>query len=489
MRRYLKLMLAPAIMLILAACLPQSNVVNTKYVLTTTMKEGRFAFMGIGGSINGEENPTLRAAPGERITVVLIDGDEGTHDVVFPGLNVRTDPVSRLGETTSVTLTVPKRETTFDYQDASHAALGMKGTLVVGAAQEAIASAPEAASSASSAAMPEMDVSAAPAADPSASASAPPVDAAPEAPATGADIVRDPTDLPGPIGDRGPTAVRIDLESEELVGQLAEGTTFKYWTFNGKVPGPFFRVRVGDTVEVHLKNAANSIMPHSVDFHAVTGPGGGSVYSSAQPGTESTFTFKALHPGLFVYHCATPPVALHIANGMYGLILVEPEGGLPKVDHEFYVMQGEIYTTGNYGDTGAQAADLAKLANETPDYYVFNGAVGALTTEHPPQAKVGETVRFFFGVGGPNKISSFHIIGEIMDRVYDLASLTTPAMTDVQTTLVPPGGATVVELKLDVPGRYIFLDHAISRLQRGLAGYLMVDGPDAPDIFNEGPAP
>ena len=312
---------------------------------------------------------------------------------------------------------------------------------------------------------------------------------APAAPASGADIVRDPTDLPGPIGNRGQTTVRIELEAKEIVGQLADGTTYPYWTFNGKVPGPFFRVRIGDTVEVHLKNDASSIMPHSVDFHAVTGPGGGAVYTTTQPGGESTFTFKALNPGLFVYHCATPMVAEHISNGMYGLILVEPEGGLPPVDHEFYVMQGEIYTSGKFGDKGAQAPDLDKLLNETPDYYVFNGAVSALTTEHPLKASVGQTVRIFFGVGGPNKISSFHIIGEIMDRVYDQASLTSPPLTNVQTTLVPPGGAAVVELQLQVPGQYIFLDHAIARMQRGLAGYLMVDGPPAPDIINGTPVP
>jgi nitrite reductase (NO-forming) len=199
------------------------------------------------------------------------------------------------------------------------------------------------------------------------------------------------------------------------------------------------------------------------------------------------FTFKTLIPGLYVYHCATPMVAEHIANGMYGMILVEPEGGLPKVDREFYVMQGEIYTTGKFGDQGMQMPDVDKILNETPDYYVLNGEVGALTTNHPLKANVGETIRVFFGVGGPNKISSFHIIGEMFDRVYNLASVMTPPMTSVQTTLVPPGGATIVELQLQVPGRYILVDHALARLQRGLAGYLLVDGPDAPEIFKGTP--
>ncbi len=315
------------------------------------------------------------------------------------------------------------------------------------------------------------------------------IDAATQAPTTGVDIVRDPTDLPGPIGNRGPTTVQIDLETKEVIGQLADGTTYAYWTFNGKVPGPFFRVRVGDTVEVHLKNDASSTMPHSVDFHAVTGPGGGATVSTTQPGKETMFTFKALVPGLYVYHCAVPMVAMHIANGMYGMILVEPEGGLPPVDKEFYVMQGEIYTQGNYGDKGQQAPDMTKLMNEQPTYFVYNGAVGALTTQKPLKASVGQTIRIFFGVGGPNYTSSFHIIGEIMDKVYTYGSIETPPMTGVQTTIVPPGGAAIIELKPLVPGRYMLVDHSIVRMELGLSGYLIVDGPPAPDLFNGTPQP
>ncbi len=255
------------------------------------------------------------------------------------------------------------------------------------------------------------------------------------------------------------------------------------------MPGPFFRVRVGDTVEVHLKNDPNSLMPHSVDFHAVTGPGGGGAVTSTPPGRESSFTFKPLNPGLFVYHCATTPVAMHIANGMYGMILVEPEGGLPPVDREFYVMQGEIYTTGKFGDKGAQAPDLQKLLDEQPEYFVFNGAVGALTTQKPLQANVGQTIRIFFGDAGPNLPSSFHIIGEVLDRVYDLGSVTSPPLTNVQTVLVPPGGSTIVELQLQVPGKYILVDHALSREERGLGGWLIVSGPAAPDIYSGTPSP
>ena len=299
------------------------------------------------------------------------------------------------------------------------------------------------------------------------------------------DIVRDPTDLPGPIGEREPETIRLELVSSEVSGQLADGTTYTFWTFDNKVPGPFIRVRVGDTVELTLKNLPSSIMSHSIDLHAVTGPGGGAVATQTKPGGETMFSFKAINPGLYVYHCATPMVAQHITNGMYGLILVEPEGGLPTVDREFYVMQGELYTAQPFGTAGALTTDTTKLLAENPEYFVFNGAALALAGEaHALRANVGETVRIYFGVGGPNFTSSFHVIGEIFDRVYDQASLTSPPLTDVQTTLVPPGGATMVEFSLQVPGRYILVDHALSRLQRGLAGYLYAEGEPNLEIFN-----
>jgi len=205
------------------------------------------------------------------------------------------------------------------------------------------------------------------------------------------------------------------------------------------------------------------------------------------PGGEKVFTFVALNPGLYVYHCATPMVANHITNGMYGLILVEPEEGLPPVDREFYVMQGELYTNEAFGSTGLLTDNIQALLNENPEYLVFNGAVGALTEQKPLTANVGETVRIFFGVGGPNFTSSFHVIGEIFDRVYDQASLTSAPLTNVQTTLVPPGGATMVEFGLEVPGNYILVDHALARLQRGLAGFLVVEGPENPEIYHGTP--
>ena len=298
-------------------------------------------------------------------------------------------------------------------------------------------------------------------------------------------IVRGPTDLPSPIGSRKPRRVKVDLETIEVMGNLADGATYRYWTFNQKVPGPFIRVRVGDTVEVHLKNHDDSVMMHNVDFHAVTGPGGGAKATDAGPGESRGFEFTAINPGLFVYHCAVPMAAQHIANGMYGMILVEPEGGLPKVDREFYVMQGEIYTDQKLGSKGELTESYDKLMAERPEYFVFNGAALALAKDKPLKAKTGETVRIFFGVGGPNYTSSFHVIGEVFERVYNLGSLTTSPMRDVQTTTVPPGGATVVDIKLEVPGKFMLVDHALSRVERGLAGVLEVSGPDNPDIYKD----
>jgi nitrite reductase (NO-forming) len=313
-------------------------------------------------------------------------------------------------------------------------------------------------------------------------------DAAPT-PTAVADIVRPATDLPPPITRREPAVVKVNLVTQEVVGQLADGATYGYWTFNGKLPGPMVRVRVGDTVEVTLTNPADSMNMHNVDFHAVTGPGGGAGATLAEPGETRTFSFKALQPGLYIYHCAAPMVAHHIANGMYGAILVEPAEGLPKVDREFYVVQGEIYTEEDYESKGELTTSVTKLLSEDPEFYVFNGAYKALTGARQLEAKVGETVRIYFGVGGPNKTSSFHVIGEIFDHVYNLGSLTSPPVKDVQTVTVAPGGATVVDFKLDVPGNYVLVDHALSRVERGGAGILHVTGADTPEIFRAPPNP
>jgi copper-containing nitrite reductase len=305
------------------------------------------------------------------------------------------------------------------------------------------------------------------------------------------DVVRDPADVPPSVGNRKPAVVQVTLTAEEVVGTLdpSAGTTYRYWTFNGKVPGPMIRVRQGDTVEVTLRNGASSHMAHSVDFHAALGPGGGAALTQAVPGQSKTFTFQATTPGLFVYHCGTPMIAEHIANGMYGLILVEPEGGLAAADHEYYVMQGEIYTTAAKGKAGLQQFSDARLMEESPEYFVFNGAVDALTKAHPMQAKVGETVRVFFGDAGPNDTSSLHVVGEIFTRDYLLGSLTSPPLTSVQTASVPPGAAAILEFKASVPGLFAMMDHAMARMAKGLMATFEISGAENATLMHAGPAP
>lgn len=296
-------------------------------------------------------------------------------------------------------------------------------------------------------------------------------------------IAENPANVPPPITRSEPETVEVNLETLEIEAFLDTNTTYRFWTFNGTVPGPMVRVRVGDEVVVNIKNAEDNWYAHNVDFHAATGPGGGAELSTVAPGEKASFRFKALKPGLFVYHCAIPPVAMHIANGMYGMILVEPEGGLPPVDREYYVMQGEIYTEEPIGTSGALTESWQKLLDERPEYIVFNGHVSALTDHYPLKANVGETVRIYIGVGGPNLMSSFHVIGEIFDRVYHDGSVVAPPTESVQTIKVAPGGTGIVEFKCEVPGRYVLVDHALSRVERGLAGYLFVEGPENPEIF------
>lgn len=283
--------------------------------------------------------------------------------------------------------------------------------------------------------------------------------------------------VPPPITRRHATKVIVHLEVIEVMKRMADGVDYLFWTFGGDVPGKFIRVREGDQVEFHLGNHPTSKMPHNIDLHAVTGPGGGAASSFTAPGHQSQFSFKAMNPGLFVYHCATAPVGMHVGNGMYGLILVEPKEGLPKVDKEYYVMQGDFYTQGAFGEEGLQTFDQQKALDERPTYVLFNGAVGSLVGDNALKASVGETVRLFVGNGGPNLTSSFHVIGEIFDHVYQEGGVI-PTQQHVQTTTIPAGGSGIVDFKVDVPGTYILVDHSLFRaFNKGALGMLKVDGP------------
>lgn len=449
----------------------QASAQVVEYTLRTQIGgDPVMAFVGVGGDIDGVTNPELTANVGDTVRLTVINGDPALHDLRIDEFGVATGELLEDEQTVVVEFVVTQPgEFTYYCSVPGHREIGMYGLLRV-TGTTAIAQNPTD--------VPQDYVSQSDVGGNETISAAPVADDA-------VSIIRNPADVPAPIGDRAAQTVRIDLTTKEVNGVLADGTTYRYMTFDGQVPGPMIRVREGDTIELNLQNEDGSQFPHSIDLHAVTGPGGGAVYTQTLPGEATSFTFQALNPGLYVYHCATPSVAHHITSGMYGLILVEPVGGLPPVDREFYIMQGELYTQQPFGTEGHLDFSHEKMLDEDAEYFVFNGSANALTLDdYVLHANVGETVRIYFGVGGPNAVSSFHVIGEIFDRVFDQASLTAAPLTDVQTTLVPPGGATMVEFTLEVPGRYILVDHALSRLERGLAGYLIVDGEENPAVFH-----
>ncbi|WP_027079342.1 copper-containing nitrite reductase [Luteimonas mephitis] len=296
-------------------------------------------------------------------------------------------------------------------------------------------------------------------------------------------ILTSPPHVPPPTGRDYPAKVIVELDVVEKEMEISEGVTYTFWTFGGTVPGSFIRVRQGDTVQFHLRNMPDSKMPHNIDLHGVTGPGGGAASSFTAPGHVTRFTFKALNAGLFVYHCATAPVGMHIANGMYGLILVEPPAGMPPVDKEYYVMQGDFYTSGKYREKGHQDFDMQKGIDENPTYVLFNGSEGALTGDKALTANTGENVRLYVGNGGPNLVSSFHVIGEIFDKVWFEGG--TRFNENVQTTLIPAGGAAIMDFHLEVPGSYVLVDHSIFRaFNKGALAILKADGAERPDIYS-----
>src|SRR5688500_4926256 len=289
--------------------------------------------------------------------------------------------------------------------------------------------------------------------------------------------------VPPATGRTAPAKVIVELDVVEKDLPISEGVTYTFWTFGGTVPGSFIRVRQGDTVEFHLRNMPDSKMPHNIDLHGVTGPGGGAAASFTAPGHSSRFTFKALNAGLYVYHCATAPVGMHVANGMYGLILIEPPQGLPKVDREYYVMQGDFYTAGKYREKGQQAFSMEKAIDENPTYVLFNGSEGTLTGDKALAAKTGENVRLYVGNGGPNLVSSFHVIGEIFDKVWYEGG--THFQENVQTTLIPAGGAAMMEFHVEVPGSYVLVDHSIFRaFNKGALAILKAEGEEVKSIYS-----
>jgi nitrite reductase (NO-forming) len=431
-----------------------------KIVLKTGMANGKMVYLDEKGTVN----PVLRGKLGDTLEITVASGEGAEHDIVFPELGVKSEKFNGKSGPVKVTVKLTQAgKLTYFCSIPGHRQIGMEGVLeVTGPADAAAAAKPAAKATA---------VLGAATANPIAPAAA-----------NAVSIAQDPNAVPKPLGARAPQLVKYAIETVELEGKLDDGTTFTYWTFGRKVPGPMLRVKKGDTVELKLTNNPNSKAVHSIDLHAVTGGMGGGEHTQVAPGEAKTITFKALNPGLFVYHCATPSVAHHISAGMYGLILVEPEQGLPKVDKEFYVMQGDLYTKHAFGTKGHHEYSPERAADELPTYFTFNGSVGALTKEHRMAAKTGETVRVYFGVGGPNKISSFHVIGEIFDKVYSEGATNT-IKQNVQTTLVPAGGATIVDFKVQYPGKYLLVDHALSRAAKGGIAALEVRGPADDGVY------
>ena len=430
---------------------------NNSDTVSFTLIGKDMSFIGQGGDIEGIVNPDISVPLGAQVSIKLVMGENNLHDITIDEFSVATEQLYEENSESAVTFTADI-EGTFVYYCSvpGHRSGGMEGSFIVGSGENKV--------------------------DPIGQ-----IEAIGEAlPVDTDNIAKDPLEIPEPTGRTEAAEVHIYMEAVELVAEIEDGTTFTYWTYNGTVPGPMFRARVGDTVVVHFSNRADSMMHHNVDFHAVTAQGGGAAATETAPGTTSTFSFKALHSGLYVYHCATPSVPTHISKGMYGMILIEPEVPLPSVDKELYIMQGDIYTKWKPGTAGHQEFDDDALFDENPTYVVFNGKFATFTGDNMIQAEVGETIRIYFGVGGPNTISSFHLIGEIFDKVYNLGGLENPPLESVQTVLVAPGGSTVVDVTFDVPANYILVDHALTRtFQKGSVGIIAVTGAENAEIYDE----
>jgi nitrite reductase (NO-forming) len=303
-------------------------------------------------------------------------------------------------------------------------------------------------------------------------------------------VAADPTDIPDPISRTEPKEVDVTLRPEEVTAEIEDGVTFNYMTYNGRVPGPMIRVRKGDTVDLTFENPAENDMPHNVDFHAAAGPGGGAEATMTAPGETANLKFKATYPGAYIYHCAVPNMDMHISAGMFGIILVEPEDGLPEVDHEFYFGQHEIYTDKRPGEKGQHSFDMEAMKREEPTYVVMNGEKYACTPNKygPGKVETGDTARVFFVTGGPNLTSSFHPIGNVWEKLWPEGSLTTRPQTHIQTKQVAPGSTTVATMDFPVPGAFKLVDHSLTRVARkGCMAIVAAEGEERPDVFDPEP--
>jgi len=314
----------------------------------------------------------------------------------------------------------------------------------------------------------------------------------PMAPASEVNVAVAP-EMPAPSGRTTQAIVDVEFEVVEGISVIdpvngVETETWGYRLLDGSdgvvsgTPGPVIRARVGDVLRFTVTNPATNTNPHNVDFHAVTGQGGGAEATVVAPGETKTIEARLLYPGFFMYHCAYGDIPSHISHGMVGGILVDPETPLPTVEHEWYMVQSEYYTDSK--DPGVVAFDRQAVTNEEPNFVVFNGAVGALAGDNALQMNVGETARIYFVNAGINLNSNFHPIGSHWDKVYQEAALLNSPIRGSQTTLVPAGGATVVELRGLVPSTVVLVDHALSRaIDKGAVGQIVISGDAQPEVF------
>lgn len=300
-------------------------------------------------------------------------------------------------------------------------------------------------------------------------------------------VVADPTKHPGPVTHRKPMVQEVTLIAKIVTSEIMPGVFHKFMTFNGQIPAPMIRVRQGDTLKIKVVNPADNEYSHSIDLHAVLGTGGGAAFTEVAPGQTKTFTFKATYPGAFIYHCGVAAMDEHISRGMFGMIVVEPPEGLPKVDREFYLGQHELYTKEPFGTKGAANFDGRAMVSENPSYVLFNGAVAPFVASRlgTMKANVGETVRVFLVTGGPNKTSSFHPVGNVWARAWPQGGIANAPLKWIQTWPSSPGSAFVGDMNLPVPGLATLVDHALSRVtSKGLAAQIEAIGPENHDILD-----
>jgi nitrite reductase (NO-forming) len=387
-----------------------------------------------------------------RYTIKFINDGAIQHDITFPNGAKLT---ANTKETKTMDIDVPAAGLSFTCSIPGHADAGMKGMITVAGGSTASAN-PQATSAHSAddhgGPPPEADVT-----------------ADPNAPAYQLHDASAPAALSGTTHD-------IDLVTEEKDMTVAPGFVQHVWTFNGSVPGPVIRVHIGDTVRIHLKNPAGSQMSHSVDFHA-SQVAWNDEMTSIKPGEEKLYEWKADYAGVWMYHCGTAPTLHHIANGMYGMVIVEPKEGLPKVDKEFALVQSEWYL----GPQG-QPVSLAKAsaAAPAPDYVVFNGVANQYK-DHPLQVGTGERVRLFVLNAGPSVDSSFHIVGTIFDTVIKEGVVLTrdnPSHYGAQAVDLAPAQGAIIEFTTAEDGLYPVVTHAFNLVGRGALGLVQAGDGD-----------